>query len=145
MPPGHHGQEVLKRCLDAVSVDSDEYARAKADMKLVAGKRGLDAVMDEYDLDALFMIREGHHSAANMVGYPIGECLCRRAQLTLRRRTDNLPLFAAAVPIGVLSDNTPYGAFFIGRKHGEQTLLRIMAAWEATFAARPLPPIATEA
>jgi hypothetical protein len=73
MPPGHHGQEVLKRCLDAVSVDSDEYARAKADMKLVAGKRGLDAVMDEYDLDALFMIREGHHSAANMVGYPIGK------------------------------------------------------------------------
>jgi Asp-tRNA(Asn)/Glu-tRNA(Gln) amidotransferase A subunit family amidase len=51
----------------------------------------------------------------------------------------------AAVPIGVLSDNTPLGAFFIGRKHGEQTLLRIMAAWEATFAPRPLPPIATNA
>jgi Asp-tRNA(Asn)/Glu-tRNA(Gln) amidotransferase A subunit family amidase len=54
-------------------------------------------------------------------------------------------VLTAAVPIGTLSDNTPYGAFFIGRKHGEQTLLRIMAAWEATFAARPLPPIATEA
>jgi hypothetical protein len=73
MPPGHHGQEVLKRTLTAAKVDSVEYAQAKAEMKLVAGKRGLDAVMEEYDLDALFMVREGHHSAAAMVGYPIGE------------------------------------------------------------------------
>ena len=120
MPPGHHGQEVLKRTLTAAKVDSVEYAQAKAEMKLIAGKRGLDAVMDEYDLDALFMVREGHHSAAAMVGYPI-----------------------ASVPIGLLSDNTPIGGFFIGRKHGEQTLIRIMAAWQATFGARPLPPIAT--
>lgn len=54
-------------------------------------------------------------------------------------------LHIASVPIGLLSDNTPFGAFFIGRKHGEQTLLRIMAAWQATFGARPLPPIATNA
>jgi hypothetical protein len=78
MPPGHHGQEVLKRCLTAISVESDEYARCKAEMKLVAGKRGLDAVMDEYDLDALFMIREGQHSAAAMVGYPIGKLKASR-------------------------------------------------------------------
>jgi hypothetical protein len=58
MPPGHHGQEVLKRTLTAAKVDSVEYAQAKAEMKLIAGKRGLDAVMDEYDLDALFMVRE---------------------------------------------------------------------------------------
>ncbi|KAG7558169.1 hypothetical protein FFLO_02896 [Filobasidium floriforme] len=122
MPPGHHGQEVLKRTLTAAKVDSVEYAQAKAEMKLIAGKRGLDAVMDEYDLDALFMVREGHHSAAAMVGYPI-----------------------ASVPIGLLSDNTPIGGFFIGRKHGEQTLIRIMAAWQATFGGRPLPPIATNA
>lgn len=75
MPPGHHGQEVLKRTLTAAKVDSVEYAQAKVEMKLVAGKRGLDAVMDEYDLDALFMVREGHHSAAAMVGYPIGESI----------------------------------------------------------------------
>jgi hypothetical protein len=72
MPPGHHGQEVLKRCLTAVSVNSEAYAQAKAEMKMTAGIRGLEAVMDEYDLDALFMIREGHHSLANMVGCPIG-------------------------------------------------------------------------
>lgn len=107
------------RCLTAVSVDSAEYAAAKEDMLEVAGRRGLDAVMDKYNLDALFMIREGHHSPANMVGYPIG-----------------------AVPIGLLCDNTPYGAFFIGRKHGERTLLRILAAWEAALGKRPTPPIA---
>jgi hypothetical protein len=41
-------------------------------MKLTAGTNGLDWVFDHYNLDALFMVREGHHSLANMVGYPIG-------------------------------------------------------------------------
>lgn len=41
-------------------------------MKLVAGTNGLDWVFDHYNLDALFMVREGHHSLANMTGYPIG-------------------------------------------------------------------------
>ncbi|KAJ9095804.1 hypothetical protein QFC19_007418 [Naganishia cerealis] len=72
MPPGHYGQEVLERTLLAVNVDSPEYAEAKRDMAMTAGIKGLDAVFEKYDLDVIFMIREGHHSLANMVGYPIG-------------------------------------------------------------------------
>lgn len=144
MPPGHHGQEVLKRCLTAVSVDSEAYAQAKAEMKMTAGIRGLEAVMDEYDLDALFMIREGHHSLANMVGCPIGK-FHNLSECSSRIRVTDQRLWStpiAAVPIGLLCDNTPFGAYFIGRRHGEQTLLRIMAAWESALGARPLPPIA---
>lgn len=73
MPPGHHGQEVLERTLFAKSVQSPEYLSAKQDMVTTAGTRGLDAVFEEHNLDAIFMIREGHHSLANMVGYPIGK------------------------------------------------------------------------
>lgn len=72
LPPGHIGQEVLERTLQATAVDSPEYLSAKQDMLLTAGKNGLDWVFDQYGVDALFMIREGHHSLANMVGYPIG-------------------------------------------------------------------------
>ncbi|KAJ9096052.1 hypothetical protein QFC21_005417 [Naganishia friedmannii] len=75
MPPGHHGQEVLERTLLAKSVESSEYLGAKEDMVATAGTRGLDAVFEKYNLDAIFMIREGHHSLANMVGYPIGKSL----------------------------------------------------------------------
>jgi hypothetical protein len=42
-------------------------------MRLTAGENGLDWVFDHYQLDALFMVREGHHSLANMVGHPIGK------------------------------------------------------------------------
>lgn len=72
MPSDHPGQEVLKRCRTAVSIHSSEYAAAKKDMLFVAGKRGLDAVLDEYGLDAIVCVREGAHSLANMVGAPIG-------------------------------------------------------------------------
>jgi hypothetical protein len=73
MPPGYHGQEVLKRCLTAHSIDSPDYVAAKEEMAIVAGKNGLFAVMDEHDLDAVVCVREGCHSLANMVGAPIGE------------------------------------------------------------------------
>lgn len=76
MPPGHRGQEVLERTLCATAIDSPEYIKAKEDMRLTAGENGLDWVFDNYNLDALFMVREGHHSLANMVGYPIGVWFC---------------------------------------------------------------------
>lgn len=72
LPPGHIGQEILERTLQATAVNSPEYLSAKQDMLLTAGKNGLDWVFDRYGVDALFMVREGHHSLANMVGYPIG-------------------------------------------------------------------------
>lgn len=118
MPPGHHGQEYLERCLSALSVNSPEYAAAVDEMHQVAGTNGLDAVLDAHDLNAIVCVRKGGHSLANMVGAPIG-----------------------TVPLGMLDDGTPFGLYFIARRHGEGTLLRIMAAWEQVFP-RPLPPIA---
>jgi hypothetical protein len=42
-------------------------------MLSVAGTNGLDAVFEEYGLDAVFSLAEGgQQSAANMVGYPMG-------------------------------------------------------------------------
>ena len=59
----------------AISVDSDEYLVAKQEMLDVAGTNGLDAVFDQYGLDAIFSLAEGGQpSAANMVGYPTGMC-----------------------------------------------------------------------
>ena len=73
LPPEHPDQDALKWTKRAISVDSDEYLAAKREMQEVAGTNGLDAVFDQYDLDAIFSLAEsGQHSAANMVGYPLG-------------------------------------------------------------------------
>ena len=123
LPAGHRGQEVLERTLQATTIDSPEYLDAKRDMFLTAGKNGLDWVFDQYNLDALFMIREGHHSLANMVGYPIGAV---RSLPSCDSIVMRLLCSKGTVPLGLLSDGVPIGAFFIGRKHGEATLLSIM-------------------
>lgn len=101
MPPGYYGQEVLTRCLDAVSIDSPEHAAAQEEMQLVAGKYGLDAVMDEYDLDALVCVREGCHSLANMVGAPIGKSCSMHSCSTLLQCCCNsfsVPVTRAPLP-----------------------------------------------
>jgi hypothetical protein len=73
LPPEHPDQEVLKWTYKAISIHSAEYIAAKQDMFSVAGTNGLDAVFEEYGLDALFSLAEGgQQSAANMVGYPMG-------------------------------------------------------------------------
>lgn len=95
MPPGYHGQEVLKRCLTAPSIESPEYHAAVREMDSVAGENGLFAVMDQHGLDALVCVREGCHSLANMVGAPIGgSCLhslspCPRLRITGRPSCHN--------------------------------------------------------
>lgn len=45
------------------------------------------------------------------------------------------------VPLGLMEDGEPIGAYFIARRGGEGTLLRIMAAWERASDARPVPPL----
>jgi amidase len=40
-----------------------------------------------------------------------------------------------------MEDGEPIGAYFIAKRGGEGILLRIMAAWEKAFGARPLPPV----
>lgn len=122
LPAGHRGQEVLERTLHATTVDSIEYIQAKQDMHLIAGTNGVDWVLDHYNLDALFMIREGHHSLANMVGYPIGTPWRPSGESIVTQSLCD----TGTVPLGLMSDGVPIGAFFIGRRHGEATLLAIM-------------------
>jgi amidase len=111
----------LERTLHATTVDSPAYLAAKEDMRVTAGQNGLDWVFDYYNLDALFMVREGHHSLANMVGHPIGMRLSSSVCFW-----DTHKPFSGTVPLGVMSDGVPIGAFFIGRKDGDDTLLSIM-------------------
>jgi amidase len=75
MSPERAGQELLEDSLFAPSVDSAEYHDAKEEMRYLAGPRGLDAVLDGYDLDAIMVIGHGKHSLAAMAGAPTGKLL----------------------------------------------------------------------
>lgn len=68
MPAGHRGQGIIEACLTAPDIHSEAYKKAKAHVIDTAGRRGIDAVLDEYDLDVIFMIREGQYTLANMAG-----------------------------------------------------------------------------
>lgn len=87
LPPDHPSQDVLKRTRYAVPVNSRSYHAAKAEMQLVAGLNGLDAVFDSEGVNVLFSLADGHQSLPNMVGYPMGQylfvALCRADGLTI--------------------------------------------------------------
>ena len=79
----------------------------------------VDKVMDALGLDAVCTTNEGEMLKL------AGICQCPNA----------------TVPAGYLAGSgRPFGIGFIARPHGEETLLRLMAAFEATFPARRLPP-----
>ncbi len=71
----------------------------------IGATNGIDAVLDQYGLDALVLPSEGYATApAAIVGYPI-----------------------VTVPLGQLnSTGQPFGLSFIGRKWSEPKLIALM-------------------
>lgn len=111
------GQEYLINSQND-NTSTEDCERAKAAMKELAGREGIDKVLDEYQLDVIVGPMDSPMSTlAACARYP-----------------------SATMPLGYLSPSgCPFGLCLIAKANEEEKLLRIMSAYEATFPERKLP------
>ncbi|KAK1957486.1 amidase signature enzyme [Colletotrichum sublineola] len=116
--PGVYGQDsFLAADQTGPRNTSSEYWHAKYVQEQL-GKDGIEAVFRLHKLDVLAVPTEGSASRFGAVGRcPVGN-----------------------VPVGYDEINLPFGMSFVGKRYDEATVLRAMAAFEANFPARELPP-----
>ncbi|KAJ9105046.1 hypothetical protein QFC19_003678 [Naganishia cerealis] len=116
--PGECCQQTMIASFGTPGTNSSEYLAARAADVMLGATNGIDAVLDQYGLDALILPSEGFSTGPPaIVGYPI-----------------------VTVPLGTLnSTGAPFGLSFIGRKWSEPTLIALMAAYEASFPPRAVP------
>ncbi len=126
----YFGQEILLQAQETTNLNDPLYLNALAENHRLARQEGIDAVMDEYKLDALVMPTRGpawcidwlngdhdiggSAQAAALAGYP-----------------------AISVPAGFVF-GLPVGITFMGRAFSEPTLIKLAYAFEqATKQRRP--------
>ncbi|MGH7304365.1 MAG: amidase [Candidatus Rokuibacteriota bacterium] len=126
----YFGQELLVRAQATGGLTEAEYLEALEKCQRLAGKEGIDAIMDGQQLDALIaptttpawpvdlvngdQFRGSSAKSAALVGYPL-----------------------VSVPAGAVA-GLPIGITFMGRAWSEPTLLKLAYAYEqATKARRP--------
>jgi amidase len=118
----YFGQEHFLRAQETSSLTAATYLAALEENRRLAGREGIDAVMDEYKLDALVMptislpcridLVNGDHFAggcsqpAALAGYP-----------------------GVSVPAGFIFE-LPFGITFMGRAYSEPTLIKLAYAFE---------------
>jgi amidase len=103
--PGECCQQTMVASFGTPGTNSSEYLAARAENLAIGATNGIDAVLDQYGLDALVLPSEGFATGPPaIVGYPI-----------------------VTVPLGTLnSTGAPFGLSFIGRKWSEPTLIALM-------------------
>ena len=127
----YFGQEILELALNIGPITDDAYREALETSHRLSRTEGIDAVMDEYDLDALVAptgspawptdLVNGDHflgassSPAAMAGYPL-----------------------VTVPAGY-SYGLPVGLTFMGRAWSEPTLIGLAYAFEQATMHRRAP------
>ena len=138
----HFGQERFERAQGSGPLDGEEYLKALATGRRLAGAEGLDAVLDEHGLDALIAptggpawpldpeagdaVHGGSSRCAAVAGYPL---VTVPAGFVPRRRVR-----------GAGSD-LPIGLTFMGRAWSEPTLIRLASAFEQVTQMRRPPEL----
>ena len=127
----YFGQELFVKSQETASLEDSRYLAALADNHRLARQEGIDAVLNEYTLDALVMpsggpswcidLITGDHTiggseqAAALAGYPL-----------------------ISVPAGFTFD-LPVGITFLGRAYSEPTLIKFAYAFEQATKVRRVP------
>ena len=138
----HFGQERFEQALESGPLDGEAYLQALATGRRLAATEGLDAVLDEYGLDALIAptggpawpldpragdtFLGGSSRCAAVAGYPL-----------------------VTLPAGFVSHGAepgaridlPIGLTFMGRAWSERTLIRLAYAFEQITQVRRPPEL----
>ncbi|UJR07681.1 hypothetical protein I4U23_011967 [Adineta vaga] len=116
----HHeyspNQQIFVLAEDHMNMTADEYAILYNKTREIGGKNGIDATLNEYELDAIIVPDPEHEMTlfASFAGYPL-----------------------IVVPLGFNeSNNEPYGLMFVGRAWSESMLLRVAHGFEQAFPLR---------
>ncbi len=136
------GQEQFEIAQESGPLDGEEYLQALATGQRLAGREGLDAVLDAYNLDALIApsggppplidpqfgdtFRGGSAKCAAVAGYPLVSVPAG--------------FVAVAEETGAAVD-LPIGLTFMGRAWSEPALIRLAYAFERVTQARRPPPL----
>ncbi len=126
----YFGQELFLQAEETTSLDDPKYLAALEENHRLSRQEGIDAVMDQYQLDALVMPTGAPPWCIDLVNgdHAIGGC-SQPAALA------GYP--AITVPAGY-TFGLPVGITFMGRAFSEPTLIRLAYAFEqATRARRP--------
>jgi amidase len=127
----YFGQEHFVRAQETGSLTDATYLAALEENRRLAGREGIDDVMDAYNLDALVMPTIGLPCRIDLVNgdHFTGGC-------TQPAALAGYP--GISVPAGLIFD-LPFGLTFMGRAYSEPTLLRLAYAFEQGTQARCVP------
>lgn len=126
------GQEFLQAADATASLDDPGYLAALAKCKEWSRTQGLDALMEEHQLDAIFVAMGG---PAGVIDYPHGDHH-NGGGFTSIAAIAGYP--SITLPIGMV-DELPIACAFMGRPWSEATLLRLAYALEQATRARRWP------
>ncbi|KAG7532069.1 hypothetical protein FFLO_03877 [Filobasidium floriforme] len=122
MPPEQPGQERFLQAQATKGRGDPEYIKANEDMIRIADQEGLRVVFDKYDLDGLVFFQQDD------IGMPVWFASPARYPIV-------------TVPLGYdEAISEPVTMSIVGRPWSEGKLIEMMAAWEAIFPPRRLPP-----
>jgi amidase len=125
------GQEVFEMAQEKGDLNSDEYLQARHDMRLYAGKEGIDAVMEEHRLDALIAPTNG---PAWCIDWVNGDHSSGGSASTAA--ISGYP--SITLPMGFVH-GLPAGISIFGKAWSEPVLLKIAYAFEQATMHRKAP------
>jgi amidase len=127
----YFGQEYLISADETSGLNDPAYLTALAENQRWSREEGIDAVMDEHQLDALVMPTIGLPCRIDLVNgdYFSGAC-------TQPAALAGYP--AISVPAGTIFD-LPFGLTFMGRAYSEPILIKLAYAFEQAIQARRVP------
>ena len=127
----YFGQELFIKSQETTSLEDSAYLSALADNHRLARQEGIDAVMNEHNLDALVMPSGGPSWCIDLItgDHTIGGCE-QAAALA------GYPL--VSVPAGFTFD-LPVGITFLGRAYSEPILIKLAYAFEQATKVRKAP------
>lgn len=114
-----YGQALFETAAAMPGTDDPSYHADRLKDVMISRTAGIDAVMDEYQLDALVVPQARAAKILGKAGYP-----------------------SIAVPAGYKQDGRGVGLTFFGRAFSEAKLLRLAYAYEALTKARKAPVLA---
>ena len=136
------GQEQFERAQESGPLDGEAYLQALATGQRLAGAEGLDAVLDDYNLDALIAPTGG---PTVLIDPQAGETF--RGRSSRCAAVTGYPL--VTVPAGFVTRaaetgagiELPVGLTFMGRAWSEPTLIRLAYAFEQITQVRRPPDL----